>query len=64
MTSIIGGRSREWVIFEEELRRYGEVVVCTDDGSYGRHGFVTDALKDLLDRAARSRMSTRSARCR
>lgn len=50
VTSIIGGRSREWVIFEEELRRYGDVVVCTDDGSYGRHGFVTDALKDELDR--------------
>lgn len=50
VTSIIGGRSREWVIFEEELRRYGEVIVCTDDGSYGRHGFVTDALKDELDR--------------
>ena len=49
VTSIIGGRSREWVIFEEELRRYGDVVVCTDDGSYGRHGFVTDALRDLLD---------------
>jgi len=49
VTSIIGGRSREWVIFEEELRRYGEVQVCTDDGSYGRHGFVTDALKDQLD---------------
>jgi ferredoxin--NADP+ reductase len=50
VTSIIGGRSREWVIFEDELRRYGDVVVCTDDGSYGRHGFVTDALKDELDR--------------
>jgi ferredoxin--NADP+ reductase len=50
VTSIIGGRSREWVIFEEELRRYGDVIVCTDDGSYGRHGFVTDALKDELDR--------------
>ncbi len=49
VTSIIGGRSREWVIFEEELGRYGDVVVCTDDGSYGRHGFVTDALKDALD---------------
>jgi ferredoxin--NADP+ reductase len=49
VTSVIGGRSREWVIFEEELRRYGDVVVCTDDGSYGRHGFVTDALRDLLD---------------
>jgi ferredoxin--NADP+ reductase len=48
VTSVIGGRSREWVIFERELARCGEVVVCTDDGSYGRHGFVTDALADLI----------------
>jgi ferredoxin--NADP+ reductase len=48
VTSIIGGRSKEWVIFEEELRRFGDVVVCTDDGSYGRKGFVTDAAKDVL----------------
>ena len=46
--SIIGGRSKEWVIFEPELRRLGDVTVCTDDGSYGRHGFVTDAAKELL----------------
>jgi ferredoxin--NADP+ reductase len=46
--SIIGGRSKEWVIFEAELRRLGDVQVCTDDGSYGRHGFVTDAAKDAL----------------
>jgi ferredoxin--NADP+ reductase len=46
--SIIGGRSKEWVIFEQELLRLGEVVVCTDDGSYGRHGFVTDAAKEAL----------------
>jgi ferredoxin--NADP+ reductase len=49
VTSVIGGRSREWVILEEELRREGEVLVCTDDGSYGRHGFVTQALADLLE---------------
>jgi ferredoxin--NADP+ reductase len=49
VTSIIGGRSREWVIFEDELRTAGEVVTCTDDGSYGRPGFVTDALRDVLD---------------
>ena len=49
VTSIIGGRSKEWVILEAELRQAGEVVACTDDGSYGRHGFVTEALKDLLD---------------
>lgn len=46
--SIIGGRSWEWVIFEQELRRLGEVTVCTDDGSAGRHGFVTDAARDAL----------------
>jgi ferredoxin/flavodoxin---NADP+ reductase len=46
--SIIGGRSKEWVIFEQELKQLGEVLVCTDDGSYGRHGFVTDAAKEVL----------------
>ncbi|MEI7732697.1 MAG: sulfide/dihydroorotate dehydrogenase-like FAD/NAD-binding protein [Verrucomicrobiota bacterium] len=50
VTSIIGGRSKEWVIFEEELKRLGEVLVCTDDGSYGRKGFVTDATRDLIAR--------------
>jgi len=49
VTSIIGGRSREWVILEAELARCGGVVTCTDDGSYGRPGFVTEALKDALD---------------
>jgi ferredoxin/flavodoxin---NADP+ reductase len=49
VTSVIGGRSREWVIFEDELRRAGDVLVCTDDGSYGRPGFVTEALKDVLE---------------
>ena len=48
VTSVIGGRSKEWVIFEEELKRLGDVVVCTDDGSYGRKGFVTDATKEIL----------------
>ena len=49
VTSVIGGRSREWVIFEQELRRYSKVVVCTDDGSYGRKGFVTDAAREILN---------------
>ncbi len=47
--SIIGGRSKEWVIFEPELKRFGQVSVCTDDGSYGRKGFVTDAAKEILN---------------
>jgi len=48
VTSVIGGRSREWVILEEELRENGDVVVCTDDGSYGKPGFVTQALEEVL----------------
>jgi len=50
VTSVVGGRSREWVILEEELRRCGAVITCTDDGSYGRPGFVTEALKDELEK--------------
>lgn len=48
VTSVIGGRAKEWVIFEKELRGLGDVVVCTDDGSYGRKGFVTQAAAELL----------------
>ena len=48
VTSIIGGRSSEWVILESELAAAGPVVPCTDDGSYGRPGFVTEALADAL----------------
>lgn len=47
VTSIIGGRSREWVILADELRTAGKVIVCTDDGSDGRPGFVTEALADV-----------------
>ncbi len=49
--NIIGGRSKEWVIFEEELKNLGKTFVCTDDGSYGVKGFVTTALREVLDNA-------------
>jgi ferredoxin--NADP+ reductase len=48
--SIIGGRSREYVILEDELRSVSdEVYPTTDDGSYGFHGFVTQKLQELID---------------
>ena len=47
--AIVGGRSRRFVILEPELSASGaEVVACTDDGSYGRPGFVTEALADIV----------------
>jgi len=47
--AILGARTRELVLLEEEMRRTtSEVIVVTDDGSAGRKGRVTDALEPLL----------------
>ena len=49
VTAIIGGRSKEYVILEEELKRSCDAVYpCTDDGSYGFHGLVTAKLEELI----------------
>ncbi|MFA6570835.1 MAG: sulfide/dihydroorotate dehydrogenase-like FAD/NAD-binding protein [Bacteroidota bacterium] len=48
--SIIGGRSKEFVILEDEMRAVcDEVYPTTDDGSYGFHGFVTQKLQQIID---------------
>src|SRR5262245_34067255 len=48
--SIIGFRNRDLVFWEEQFRQYSdELIVCTDDGTYGRQGFVTHALIDVLN---------------
>jgi ferredoxin--NADP+ reductase len=47
--SILGARSRGLLIMEDEMVRAStEVKVCTDDGSYGQKGFVTNVLEDLI----------------
>ncbi len=49
--SIVGGRSKEFVILEDEMRAVcDEVHVTTDDGSYGTKGFVTDKLEELISK--------------
>lgn len=48
--SILGARSRDLLIMEDEMVRAStEVKVCTDDGSYGQKGFVTNVLEDLIN---------------
>ncbi len=50
VTAIIGGRTKDYVLLEQELSRFAQQVIpTTDDGSYGTKGFVTTALKLLLD---------------
>ena len=46
---IIGARSKDLLILEDKMRTASnELHVCTDDGSYGHHGFVTEVLKEVL----------------
>ena len=48
--AIVGFRTEDLVILEEDFKKSSDLlVVCTDDGSYGRKGLVTDALKELID---------------
>ncbi|MBC9784897.1 sulfide/dihydroorotate dehydrogenase-like FAD/NAD-binding protein [Heliobacterium chlorum] len=48
--AIIGARNKELLFWEEKMASVSsKLIVCTDDGSYGRKGFVTDALKDVYE---------------
>jgi ferredoxin--NADP+ reductase len=50
VTAIIGARTRDLLILEDKMRAAShDLRVCTDDGSYGHHGFVTDVLKEILE---------------
>ena len=50
VTAIIGARTKDLLILEEEMGAAShELRVTTDDGSYGHHGFVTDVLRKILD---------------
>ncbi|MBQ8073546.1 MAG: sulfide/dihydroorotate dehydrogenase-like FAD/NAD-binding protein [Clostridia bacterium] len=50
VTSIIGFRNRDLLILEDEFRSISdELIVMTDDGSYGRQGNVTVPLKEMLE---------------
>lgn len=49
-TCIVGFRNKDLVFWADKLKEYcDELIICTDDGSAGRSGFVTAALKDVLD---------------
>jgi ferredoxin--NADP+ reductase len=49
--SIIGARNKTLLFWEDRMRSVSdELIVCTDDGSYGRKAVVTEPLKELLER--------------
>jgi len=53
VVSIIGARSHDLLFWEERMRAVSdELIVCTDDGTYGRPGLVTEPLRELLEERA------------
>ncbi len=49
--SVIAARTKELIILEEQVREYSdEVVIMTDDGSYGKKGLITAGVEEVIQR--------------
>ncbi|TAJ12623.1 sulfide/dihydroorotate dehydrogenase-like FAD/NAD-binding protein [Marinilabiliaceae bacterium JC017] len=49
--TILAARSKDLIILEDQIRQYSdEVVIMTDDGSYGKKGLVTDGIEEVVNR--------------
>jgi ferredoxin/flavodoxin---NADP+ reductase len=47
---IIGARNKNLLMLEDKMKAAShDLRICTDDGSYGHHGFVTEVLKEALE---------------
>ncbi|MDE6099280.1 MAG: sulfide/dihydroorotate dehydrogenase-like FAD/NAD-binding protein [Muribaculaceae bacterium] len=51
VVSVLAARTKNLIILEEQVREYSdEVIIMTDDGSYGRKGLVTDGVEQVIQR--------------
>ncbi|MFV0484215.1 MAG: sulfide/dihydroorotate dehydrogenase-like FAD/NAD-binding protein [Bacteroidales bacterium] len=49
VVSVLAARSKDLIILEEEIRKWSdEVVIMTDDGSYGRKGLITEGAEEVI----------------
>ena len=49
--TVLAARRKDLIILEEQMRKYSdEVVIMTDDGSYGKKGLVTDGMEEIIKR--------------
>ena len=49
--TVLAARTKELIILEEQMRQHSdEVIIMTDDGSYGKKGLVTEGLEDVIER--------------
>lgn len=49
--TVLAARTKELVILEEQIREFSdEVIIMTDDGSYGKKGLVTNGMEEIIKR--------------
>ncbi|MFO7935743.1 MAG: sulfide/dihydroorotate dehydrogenase-like FAD/NAD-binding protein [Bacteroidales bacterium] len=49
--TVLGARTKDLIILEEQMREHSdEVIIMTDDGSYGEKGLVTDGMEQVIAR--------------
>ena len=49
--TVLAGRNKDLIILEKEMRESSdEVIIMTDDGSYGRKGLVTEGVEEVIKR--------------
>lgn len=49
VTTILAARSKDLIILEEEMKKHSnELIIMTDDGSYGKKGLVTDGMEEVI----------------
>lgn len=57
LSVILGARNKELIIFEDRMKKIADnLIICTDDGSYGRKALVTEPLKELCQQAEKPDM--------
>ncbi|MCK4306623.1 dihydroorotate dehydrogenase electron transfer subunit [candidate division WOR-3 bacterium] len=60
ITTLIGAKTRSEILCESEFKELGQVVVSTEDGSYGTRGVVTDLLVEAEPRIERDKPKSRA----
>ena len=51
VVAVLAGRTKELIILEDQVRKYADdVVIMTDDGSYGTKGLVTTGMEEVINR--------------
>lgn len=51
VVTVLAARKKELIILEEQMREHSdEVIIMTDDGSYGKHGLVTNGMEEVIQR--------------